>query len=181
MEAETLNKWVIPVAKIVGVTALVYTGYKLMQKVGIIQTKEERDNANLLDDAASTSTEVKEKSIIAFSPSYRTSIVKAYTVKYGNKGNTAFDTKKQLKFNDKEVIGIIKRLYDSEGTFNDDEDSLMSVFNDIQTQYQLSYISGIFKSVYNKDLLTYLNGFLNAKELSYIYAIVKNYPLYFTK
>ena len=182
MKADELNKWIVPGLKLAGGVTILFAGYKLLQKVGLIKTNEETTATANEESATADTTKIQTaKSIIAFNPSYRTAIVKAYVNKYGSTGATKFDTAKQIKFTQSQVNSLIKSIYDCKGTFKDDKSKLLTVFKDIQTQYQLSYIAGIFKSVYSKDLYTYLQSFLNEDELLPIQNIVKNYPLYFVK
>lgn len=154
-----------------------FAAYKLLQKIGLIPTAEQKQVENLEVEATASTTQVNQSNpVLAFSPSYRATIIEAYKKKYGN--TKGFEVTKQLKGLD--FAALAKKIYDSKGTFKDDKPKLYSVFNTMQTQYQLSYLAGVFSAAYKKDLYQYLKTFLDDDEILPVLNIVKNYPLYFT-
>lgn len=52
----------------------------------------------------------------------------------------------------------IQKIYDAIGWFNDDEEAIISVFKQLKTQSQASYLADKFAKKYNSDLLTFLRG-----------------------
>jgi len=70
------------------------------------------------------------------------------------------------------------KVYDSKGLFKDDPDKTTSVFQLLNSKAQISYFSYVFTKIFDKDLFSYLNQFLNSEELTKISNIIKNKPLY---
>jgi len=61
--------------------------------------------------------------------------------------------------------GYTKLIYDSKGTFNDDEAKLYGVFRALKTKSQVSYLAMKFQERYSKGLYEYIKNFLNDGEL----------------
>jgi hypothetical protein len=156
---------------------LAYKAIKgLAETFGLIQTEAENTLDHTSDQASGDSSTLNSSPFIAFNGNYAAAIVKAYNKKYGaGKFNANF----QLKFPPVAFLDLVHSIYNSKGTFNDNEEATFGVFRQIQTQYQLSLLSSLFYVYYKKDLLEYLKGFLNADEMLIITNIVKNYPQYF--
>lgn len=76
-----------------------------------------------------------------------------------------------------QVQNFAASLYDSKGTFDDDEDNVYSIYRMMKNITVCSIVSFIFNNLYNRDLYTYLSDFLNVKELTRVLEIVneKNY------
>lgn len=53
---------------------------------------------------------------------------------------------------------LANSIYNSFGIFNDCEDCVKAVFNSLQTQTEVSFLSKVFTDIYNQDLLSYLRG-----------------------
>ena len=160
-----------------------YLGFIALKKIGetfgLLQTKEEQflDTASEKASGDSTIATDTNNPFIAFNGNYAYALVKAFYKKYpkGKWMNNA-----QLGMSKTDYLNLAKGLYNASGVFNDDEDSVYGVFRKVQTQYQLSILSGIFYFFYKKDLLEYLKGFMNADEMDKLLQMVKNYPQYFT-
>lgn len=82
---------------------------------------------------------------------------------------------------------LAKRIYDALGVFTDDESAIYSVFRQLKTQSQVSFLSDKFQQRYRVDLLDYLKrGYnpinpasgLNADELRTVIDIVNTLPKY---
>lgn len=72
---------------------------------------------------------------------------------------------------------LVKQLYDSQGLFNDNENSVYDVFKQLNYQTALSQLSYIFSQTYSESLYDYLTGFMSDSEMRRIYDIVKNYKI----
>jgi hypothetical protein len=70
------------------------------------------------------------------------------------------------------------KIYNSKGIFSDDPEIVNSVFQQLKSKLQISYLSDTYIKMYDKDLFTYLQQFLNTEEQTKIYNILKNKPLY---
>jgi hypothetical protein len=82
---------------------------------------------------------------------------------------------------------LAKRIYDALGVFSDDESAIFSVFRQLKSQSQVSYLAEYFGQKYKSDLLDYLKrGYssfnpasgLSAEELQIVLNIVNNLPKY---
>lgn len=73
---------------------------------------------------------------------------------------------------------LCMQIENSKGIFSDDPERINSVFQRLNSKAQISYLSGVFLLLYGKDLLSYLQTFLNTDEQAKIYNIIKNKPLY---
>jgi hypothetical protein len=188
MKAEEVNSWIVPAAKLGAVAVGAFAIYKLLQKIGLVKTAEEETTQADTEEASQSAatanvnpeSEANRNAMLSFNPQYRSALVIAYAKKYGKdktKSQLAAWLKLQQMPSDTASI-FAKQIYDSKGTFNDNEDTLYNIFRNIKTQYQLSFISGIFSTVYKKDLLEYLKSFLNDVEINKLLTMVKNYPQY---
>lgn len=73
---------------------------------------------------------------------------------------------------------LAKNIYDSKGYFNDDEDKLFGVFKSLKTKSQVSYLAEFFYKKYSKDLVAYLQTFLNDDEMARLKKIIDPLPNY---
>ena len=85
----------------------------------------------------------------------------------------------QMKFDAMSYKNYVDTLYNAKGIFKDDENSVLDVFRNLQTQYQLSFLARIFSFFYKKDMLSYLKTFMNDDNLKEVLEIIKNYPQYY--
>ena len=154
---------------IVGVIAL----KKIGEFLGVFKTADERKTDEATAEASADSTEVQEKNaFIGFNPNYFSALIKAFFLKFGKK----LTDKKQLKIpNNKSIFELSKQIYNSKGTFKDDNNMLYDVFSSLQTQYQLSALAFYFSTMYKKDLLNYIKSFTNTDEQNVIFDKVRNY------
>lgn len=72
------------------------------------------------------------------------------------------------KLSNSEIQDLSKKLYDAKGFFNDDENAVYSVFQSIPYKSYICQLTVAFESLYNKNLINYLD-FLNADEKSKIF------------
>jgi len=165
-------------AAVYGVGA--YALYKVAQKFGIFNTKEENDleNATTATTESATTTTTNNP-FLAFNPNYAAEIVRAYNKKFAPK---VFDgTYNMYGLSQAQFLGLATKIFKATTLADDNEDAVYDVFRSIQTQWQLSVLSSVFHTFYKKDLYNYIaapNGFLNAAEMAPILAMVKNYPQY---
>jgi len=144
-------------------TGLIYFGVvrPILQKVGIVKTKE--------DVLVLTQTNLPN-SENPFSPIF-----------YKKAGAGAILLKRDF------ANQLAKRIYNAMGYLTDDESEVFSVFRNLKTQTQVSYLADVFQQNYKSDLLEFLkkgkNQFnvasgLNSDELSVILNIVNKLPKY---
>ncbi len=89
-----------------------------------------------------------------------------------------FNKQKCLELNNKypnakklssvEIQILAKRIYDAKGFFNDDENAVYSVFQSIPYKSYICQLTVAFESLYNKNLINYLD-FLNNDEKAKIF------------
>jgi hypothetical protein len=70
----------------------------------------------------------------------------------------------------------VKKIYNANDWFNDDEDDVYDVFSLLASQEHLAQLCKTFNDKYSKDLKTYLNGFLDNSEMSKVYSYVNGLP-----
>jgi hypothetical protein len=98
-------------------------------------------------------------------------------VDFTNQINTISKVKKLNTLEQTYAI-LAAKIYDSKGIFADEPDKLNSVFQQLNSKAQISYLSFVFNKIYDKDLFTYLTQFLNSTELTKISNIIKNKAFY---
>jgi hypothetical protein len=69
-------------------------------------------------------------------------------------------------------------IYNAYGYFNDDENVIYGVFEQMKTKSQVSYLAYKFNQYYNRSLIEYLRSFLNDSEMAKIAAIINKLPAY---
>lgn len=72
------------------------------------------------------------------------------------------------KLSNTDIQALAKKLYDAKGFFNDDENAVYSVFQSIPYKSYICQLTVAFESLYNKNLINYLD-FLSADEKSKIF------------
>lgn len=131
------NKLIIVLALI-----LVFASFKLMQKLGLIETSEQRKISQIKSgkrDATGMETN-------PLNPLFVT-----HLIKYSPKG-------KRVKLLPQSAAAkIAGELYESKGLFKDDDSKAISLIKQLETQSQVSQVSQAFTKIYNKDLGTYLS------------------------
>ena len=189
-DAKQIESYVVPALKVAGGLALLFAGYKVMQKLGLIKTGEESEAEKTTETATkeltqSSNTAVVEKedptknAILSFNPNYRLALVKAYAKAYPNKDpKTVFTVSKQLGANYSKFPELAKDLYAAHSIMGDDEEKVYNVFRLLQTQYQLSFLASVYSTAYKTDLFEYLNSFLSPTQFAKVIDIVKGYNQY---
>ena len=71
---------------------------------------------------------------------------------------------------------LAKRIYNSFGTFNDDEEALFAVFRELRYQSQVASLVDAYRSLYKLDLLNTLKAKLSDAELSEVIYIITTIP-----
>lgn len=69
------------------------------------------------------------------------------------------------------------KLYNSKGTFNDDENMIYSVYRDAKNLLYLSYVNWMFNHYYKQDLLPFLTDFLSDDEIYHIKQLIEKLPI----
>ena len=72
------------------------------------------------------------------------------------------------KLSNTDIQALAKKIYDAKGFFNDDENAVYSVFQSIPYKSYICQLTVAFESLYNKNLINYLD-FLSADEKSKIF------------
>jgi len=167
--------------KIGAYLGIAYLGYKaikgIAEKFGIVKSEAEQSIDTGTTSAGGSTIEVQNSNpFLSFSPQYSNALVSAWQKKYPNK---TWDNKKQLKFDLMLYKTYADSLYNAKGIFKDDENSVLDIFRNLQTQYQLSFLSRTFSFYYKKDMLSYLKTFMDDNNLRDVLEIIKNYPQYY--
>ena len=131
----------------VGLLAVGFVGYKLLQKFGIISTQKDIDDKNLIN-------------------SYSSNSVLQVQQAPANNGRL---------LNDITLKEYYKKLVDAHGFFNDNEENVYSVFRSIQNKAQLEQLIAYFNQNYESDLFSYLENFLSDSEFAKVLALVKQF------
>lgn len=131
----------------------------------------------LIPSAESKATEAAAaslKELKAWSPNF----IKNYVNSKGSAGQK-FKVKKLLPGR---AVAVAQQLKKAKGIFNDNESAVYSVFRTIEYQSQVSQVAAEFlKLTKGVELLTYLESFMNEKELAAVAAIVNKLPIGITK
>lgn len=152
---------------------------KLGETFGLFKSSEETASDNATSKAGEDSTETKPNNpYLSFNPNYWKALIKSFKLKYPTK--TMDNNYQQNLPTSRTIYQLAEQVYLSKGIFNDNEDALFDVFSNLQTQYQLSWLSWVFSSKYKKDMLEYLKGFLSFDEQSKMLDKVKNYKQYYS-
>lgn len=165
-----------------------YLGYKaikgLAETFGIIKSQSQKDIESSTQSAGGSTIEVQNANpYLSFSPQYAVSLISAWQKKYPNK---KWDNKMQMRFDTSQYKGygvkpdgFADRIYKAKGFFKDDENSVLDVFRNLQTQFQVSQLSRFFSAYYKMDMLSYLKTFMDDNNLRDVLDIIKNYPQFY--
>lgn len=134
------------------VAGVVFAGYKLLQKIGLVKTAA---------DAAAANAASSLQTANYFSTDF---------YKKGGAG-TMILTAEASDY-------LAKAVYDSKGWFNDDEDKLYGVFKSLKTKSQVSFLADVFYQKYRRDMISYISSFLNDSELYKLKNIIDPLPNY---
>jgi hypothetical protein len=147
---------------------LAYFGFirPLLTKLGIIQTAQQQQTQQAINQALSSSTDNP------FSPNYWKDMSK----KFG----------KLKVWNASSNTSRAKQIFDAMGYFTDDEPAVYKVFKELPTKVHVSFFAEKFAAIYKQDLFSFLKqgkgqlaqAGLNDKELQTILDIVAQKPEY---
>jgi hypothetical protein len=128
-----------------------YTGYKILQKIGIVSSAESKKAA-------------EEKSEIVNLPEFQNGYWSLPNIK----------GKKVMLMTAATLLPKVKVLQGVKGFFNDNEDALWGVLSSIKYRTQLAQLAQAFAKASGKNLGSYLNGMTNAEERSEIMKKINN-------
>jgi hypothetical protein len=141
-------KYLLPVG---GLIFLVIFGKKVLEKIGLVDSKDDKNLESNLSNKYLTAEPFLE-----------------FRKKTGFKVPTYVE--------DSLINGFVKRLYDSKGFFNDDEDNVYSIFRSAQSKLQVSCFAYYFNQIKGRNLIEYLSSFLNSSEIARISEIIDKKP-----
>lgn len=147
------SSYILPV----GAVLLIYS---VGQKFGLFPSAESKAT-----EAAAASL----KSFKAFNPNFIKNTV--------NKAGTPGQQFTVKKLTPARALAVAQQLKKAKGLFNDNEDAIYSVFRTLEYQSQVSQVAAEFLKLTKLELLTYLESFLNQKELAAIADIVNILPV----
>lgn len=143
---------------------LVYKAFQgvnaLLESFNLKDTKEEKENQDLVDKATGTNIDKYRE----FDPNFWTSLgstILVYTEEY---------SKAQAK--------VIDSAW---GTFNDDEEKVYGVFNSARSKAHISRIAQEYLKYTGKDLLYDMKSRLSSDELAQVIRITQSKPTSVTK
>lgn len=128
-------------------------------------SKEDKETNELLKEGK---TAQNKKVSNAFSQTYFAEYCKK------NKIQKPSDYLKKLGLPDDYLTVTAKAIYDAKRFFDDDEDALYNIFQQMKNNVVGSMVTFSFKKLYGKDLRSFLNEFLSAKEFDNINQILLN-------
>ena len=67
---------------------------------------------------------------------------------------------------------LAKQIYDADGYFNDDEDSVYAALKAMIFKANVSRVSEVFANKYQKDMYSYMRAFLDDSEMTNVHNIV---------
>jgi hypothetical protein len=141
-------KYLLPVG---GVIFLFIFGKKILEKIGLVDSKNDKNLESNLSNKYLTPEPFLE-----------------YRKKTGFKVPTYVE--------DSLINGFVQRLYNSKGFFNDDEDNVYSIFRSAQSKLQVSCFAYYFNQIKKRNLIEYLSSFLNSDEIARIGEIIEKKP-----
>lgn len=134
----------------------------LLQSLNLMDTREEKDAAKL-----QSSVENAELSKDYWNPNYLKQAGTGYNV---------------YLMPEADMRLYSKRIYDAQGTFNDDEEAIYAVFRQMRYKTQVAFLAYWFNKLYKKDLYTFLrDGVFNKDELATLLTIINKLPTGFVK
>jgi hypothetical protein len=141
-------KYILPIG---GLIFLVVFGKKILEKIGLVDSKNDKELEKNLGSKYLTPEPFLE-----------------FRKKTGFKIPTYVE--------DSLINGFVKRLYDSKGFFNDDEDNVYQIFRSAQSKLQVSCFAYYFNQIKGRNLVEYLSSFLNSDEIARIGEIIEKKP-----
>lgn len=150
---------------------------KVAEMFGLIKTSDEKAIETGSEAAGQSTVEAQNNNpYLSFSPQYAAALIKAFLKAYPQK---VWDNTKQSLFPSLKYKEYSDQLYKAKGFFKDDENSVLDIFRNLQTQFQVSQLSKFFSAYYKTDMLSYLKTFMNDDNLKDILDIIKNYPQFY--
>jgi len=128
--------------------------YKLLQKTGLLPSKESKEAAQNLQQLESATVWDYNK-FLSTLPAGAKLLTQAGAAAYVND------------------------LWDATGIFNDDEEKIYGVFRAMKTQSQIAALAKRFNQLKAQDLYSYLKNYLNESELITVKKIIDQKPKYF--
>jgi hypothetical protein len=146
-----VGKWAI----LIGV---VYAGYKILQKVGLINTEQE--TAEEETNAAVDRKQWAQPNFYLKNPPNN----KVKVLKTSAGAN-----------------GIALLIYEAYDVFDDDEEQMQGALKQLTYKEQYSQVAAAFYNKYTEDLTTFLKAHFNESELYPVWQHIENLPLYKNK
>jgi len=151
IDAIEVGKWAI----LIGV---VYAGYKILQKVGLINTEQE--TAEEETNAAVDRKQWAQPNFYLKNPPNN----KVKVLKTSAGAN-----------------GIALLIYEAYDTFDDDEEQMQGALKQLTYKEQYSQVAAAFYNKYTEDLTSFLKAHFNESELYPVWQHIENLPLYKNK
>lgn len=165
--------------------------FRAFQKFGLIKSQADIQNeadARALDSGAALDPRIvnPKNPAASLNPQYWLAILKAYQTKKGIKNidqkqfnaifNPDFSNGKGYHQN---LTDYATQVWDSKKVFflPDKEDSTYNVFRKLRNQAQVSKLAATFSELYKRDLLGFIQSFMNDEQQAKLYAILKSKPL----
>jgi len=168
----------IKIAALVGGAYLAFKAIKgLAETFGLVKSEAEEKIDTATTSAGGSTIEAQSNDpYLSFSPQYIYALKKAWAKKYPKK---VWNGREQLKFDSDAYKKFADTLYNAKGFFKDDENSVLDIFRNLQTQLQVSQVALFFSFFYKKDMLAYMKTFMDDDNLKEVLEIIKNYPQYY--
>ena len=159
MDAIKFAKWA---AVIIGVIVLI----KLLRDWGLLGKTDEEINTEKFND------------LETFKPEF----IKTAGFKIAKKLNKPVNQLNAQDLNKfmpslADTKNFVKSLADAKSVWDDDETKIYSAFRSVKSQFYLNRYNKYFVETIKKSIPDYLADFMNEKEISKIYTIIKNKPI----
>ena len=144
---------------IVGGLIVLFLIYKLFRKMGLIKSDAELKEQNQAHDILTSAY---------FSPLYYQEQIK-FVKKKGNSVTTRKMFPNVVHFTD-----YAKRIWDSKGFFKDNESQAIGVMKSMISKSEVSLFADYFQKQYKRDLVNFMQTYMNDQQLSIIYSATIN-------
>jgi hypothetical protein len=128
--------------------------YKILQKVGVLPSRESNQQAQNLE-ILEASNYWNYNDFLSKAPGGHALLTQAGAAAY------------------------VDDLWNATGYFNDDEEAIFGVFRAMKTQSQIAALAKRFNQLKGQDLYSYLKNYLNESELLTVKKIIDQKPKYF--
>ena len=177
--------------KFYGFIALIGFGvYKIGTKLGLIKTAADRraeiDAGSLESGASGNPNKIDTKNpALSLNPNYWLAIFNKWKKDRRKSAMTIKEIEGLLNFTSNGKSYSVNMAIAAEEIWNaksikilpDTEDRAIKVFRQMKSQAQISYLSKTFSENRKRDLLGYLQSFMNDAQLSSVFQIISNKPL----